>query len=819
MNGTSMNRKKVKLSQNTNKPSALPHFMGKRRALPFLMSVALATSFSTLIGCAGSSPTTSAIVGSSSILSTSRQIGAVSDLAGIRGPNAINGGVNQVGSITSQVSGMVSDSQGNLYFSDNGAIRKLSANGLQLTTLAGVSTNAGGFIDGQGTNARFGVVNSAAPQTTGLAVDANNNIYYADAANNAIRKIDQTGLVTTVAYFSSWNLFSTTTSTASNVSLAVDPSGSIAYLLDITNTKLWRIDLNTGNISAPELDYSQMPLGYYPSTLGQSFSTTVVAQGLRTDSQGNFLALNNWGPVSAVSSTNPVPIVGVTLDDLTWSQFYQRSNAYGVSFKNTLVANITGTLAAGQSVQPGTGVVTSASVTRITPSGFTVDESNNVFVADSANNIIYKIDRTVPSTPQQPRAWSPNSSAFPGTQGLTDGPSQVAQFNTLSSLSADQKGNIYFFDTITPGATTDYYIRKINKSDQSVRTVLVGLSASTALSSLDGITRTPFQTPSSMIQDNQTGNFYVLDRANLVVSQIDTNGSRPVITSFAGFEGVAATGPTAPLATALAPGQYVGSLTVPLFATPIGLGSDGVGNIYVADAGITPNTNAFVTKINLRTKVARTVSTGLTAGGISAFTVDTNAPGTSGNAYVIDSNGSLLTASTSNFGLTGGTSFSTVSLSQTFGTVPNGGLAVDERVILGVKSLYVADSSVNVIYQVTLSPGSSGTVSIFAGKTGGTSTYRTGLKGQASFAGLRAITFDPNTNTLYAIDNNLICAIDSKGTVRTIAGQPGAAATGSKNDVGSAATFNLPAGLMMGQDGYLYVMDSGNALIRKIQVN
>lgn len=86
---------------------------------------------------------------------------------------------------------------GNLYVSDtnNTAIRKLTrpavdGAGWSVTTLAG--TNSAGFFDGSGGAARF-----SSPQ--GLALDADGNVYVADAGNHRIRRITPLGSVSTYA--------------------------------------------------------------------------------------------------------------------------------------------------------------------------------------------------------------------------------------------------------------------------------------------------------------------------------------------------------------------------------------------------------------------------------------------------------------------------------------------------------------------------------------------------------------------------------------------------------------------------------------------
>src|SRR5206468_12494596 len=80
---------------------------------------------------------------------------------------------------------------GAVYVADGGesnAIRRLSPDG-DVTTLAG---GAEGFADGVGTDARFNT-------PSGLAVDAAGAVYVADTGNHAIRRVDPSGRVTTVA--------------------------------------------------------------------------------------------------------------------------------------------------------------------------------------------------------------------------------------------------------------------------------------------------------------------------------------------------------------------------------------------------------------------------------------------------------------------------------------------------------------------------------------------------------------------------------------------------------------------------------------------
>ncbi|OOQ57312.1 FG-GAP-like repeat-containing protein [Mucilaginibacter pedocola] len=86
--------------------------------------------------------------------------------------------------------GIAVNSNGTLFIINGHSVASISPDGF-VKTIAG-NKDVAGNVDGQGTEARFRL-------PKGIAVDSKGNIYVADALNNTIRKIDATGLVTTLA--------------------------------------------------------------------------------------------------------------------------------------------------------------------------------------------------------------------------------------------------------------------------------------------------------------------------------------------------------------------------------------------------------------------------------------------------------------------------------------------------------------------------------------------------------------------------------------------------------------------------------------------
>ncbi len=118
--------------------------------------------------------------------------GNISTFAGA-GPNAPFPGTQATSIRLSLPTSVAVDSWGNLYFSDTAAnrIRRVSPDGT-ITTIAG---SDGPGLQGDDGPATKAILNNP----TGIAIDGENTLFFADTGNNRIRKITQIGQISTIA--------------------------------------------------------------------------------------------------------------------------------------------------------------------------------------------------------------------------------------------------------------------------------------------------------------------------------------------------------------------------------------------------------------------------------------------------------------------------------------------------------------------------------------------------------------------------------------------------------------------------------------------
>ena len=123
--------------------------------------------------------------------------------------------------------------------------------------------------------------------------------------------------------------------------------------------------------------------------------------------------------------------------------------------------------------------------------------------------------------------------------------------------------------------------------------------------------------------------------------------------------------------------------------------------------------------------------------------------------------------------------------------------------------VYVADAGNHAIRRVD----AAGAVTTTAGN--GSPGYVDAQGAAAQFNNPQGVAYDAVTNSIYVADtgNHLIRRIDSGGNVTTVAGDGTA---GFADGQGAAARFNNPKGVAVDSLGYVYVADTGNHRVRRI---
>jgi sugar lactone lactonase YvrE len=446
------------------------------------------------------------------------------------------------------------------------------------------------------------------------------------------------------------------------------------------------------------------------------------------------------------------------------------------------------------------GLATSAQLNL--PQGVAVDSTGNIYIADSSDNRIRKVDAASGniSTVAGSVAGPSNVCTNPTSSCGDGGPATSANLNFPQGVAIDSAGNLYIADTgdnrvrVVTGGTINRYAGNGGACLDSTQKCGDGHDAKNA--NLFG--------PQSIAFDS-AGNGYIADTKDHRIRKVDTSG---LINPFAGSGIQNYAGDGGP---ALAAGLDL----------PGGVYVDASGNVVIADTG-----NQRIRQVDTAGNIK------LLAGGASGGDLGPALQATLAGPYALteDSSGDVYFADLYNNRIrriandagrtittvagTGSAGYSGEGISATSATLN----APSSVVFDASGNLYIADENNRVVRKVN----NAGIITTFAG-TGASCSPPPDLCGDKGSA-LNARFASPQTLAIDAAGNIYIAdyyahriRIVNAGTGNidtfTGTGKPGNAGDGGP---ATKAGLNHPSGIVMDSAGTLYISDQFNFRIRKV---
>lgn len=293
----------------------------------------------------------------------------------------------------------VTDAMGNVYIADeySNRIRKVNTSGI-ITTIAGTTFGFSGD-SGPATAAQIGNVRA-------MRIDSVGNLYFSDVYNGRIRKISTSGIITTVVGNTAGGGFGGDggPATAANLNLpadfVLDNLGNI-YIVDESNFRIRKVD-TSGIIN------------------------TISGPGVAG-------ILGDGGPATAASFDYPVAINSDAMGNIYISDYYNE-RIRKISISTGIITTIAGVGINGYSGDGGPA--TAAEIDG--PNKISFDALGNLYFVDGFNSRIRKIDTAgIIST-----VAGSGVAGYSGDGGLAT----AAQLNLPYGLFIDAANDMYITD-------------------------------------------------------------------------------------------------------------------------------------------------------------------------------------------------------------------------------------------------------------------------------------------------------------------------------------------------------------------------------------
>lgn len=615
--------------------------------------------------------------------------------------------------------GVFLDSTGNIFISDtDDSVVRVVNTSAQPVTVAGITipagdieTVAGTFYDSsngsacQFTGAGGPATSAFLCEPNGLFVDSSENIFIADEDNYAIREVNSTGTLTTVAgtpgtFGNSGNGGLATAAVLNyTAGVFVDASANI-YIADVANFTVQEVTASNGDI---QIFAGNGTIAYSGDGGPAAGAELNSPGGIFVDALGNVYIADTINNTIRVANTGAQPTIinGVTI---------QPGDIQTVAGNGTFCA----------APAPGGcgdgGPATSAQLNF--PYGVSLDASGNIYIADTGLGVSDSAIRvvniganaiTIAGTTIQPG----NIETVAGTLGTVGfsgdgGAPASASLSDPQGVVLDTAGNIYIADTgnsairVVNTGTATLTIGAVSLAPGTIQTI-----AGTPPTSCDNGTlpcgdngpanAASLNAPQGLVVDS-FGNIYVADTFDSAIRAINPSANPVTIA-----------GTTVPPGDILTVAGTIGQLgyfgdnglpTTALLNNPWGIAVDSLGNLYISDTdnSVLRQVVAQASPALIQT-IAGTGFPGFSGDGGSSTSAMLNGPQDS----VVGSGGTVIFADSQNMRIRQLISLLTVSVSPSSATVPLSGTQQFLAIVTNTLNQ-------NVIWQVNGATGGNASV-------------------------------------------------------------------------------------------------------------
>ncbi len=304
----------------------------------------------------------------------------------------------------------VVDAAGNIYIADkdNHCVRKVNTSGV-ISTFAGTGGAFGLYGDGGAANA----ANLNAPLS--VCLDAAGNLYIADFGNHRVRKVNTSGIISTVAGSSVGLGGDGSAATAAFLNyptdVSMDASGNL-YICDYGNQRIRKVNTSgiistfagsTGGysgdgaaataakLSSPNGVFAAPSGQVYIADMGNNCIRKVDIAGVITTIAGNTSSgyTGDGGAATAANMNSP----SFVTTDVAGNVFFSDMNNAVIRKVNTagIITTVAGTGVFGYG---GDGGAATAALFNY-PTGVTFDPAGNLFVTTQESHVVRKITADV----------------------------------------------------------------------------------------------------------------------------------------------------------------------------------------------------------------------------------------------------------------------------------------------------------------------------------------------------------------------------------------------------------------------------------------